>query len=114
MVVRAAGVVTFPAAHLSQCLHHARSISPDEPVGLHVWTERPSLIATMQSVALYDGEVCLGGAKIVRRGPSLFEDCKRDAGPHTRAHVAAVSVGESVLQGGREDAFATVNCDRIR
>jgi len=33
----------------------------------------PVIIATSQTVAIYQGEVCLGGAQILARGASVFE-----------------------------------------
>ena len=31
-------------------------------------------VAPLQSVAFYDGEVCLGGAQIIERGPTLLQE----------------------------------------
>ena len=42
--------------------------------GVRVRLEPPLLIALQQTVALYEGEVCLGGGLISRRGPSLYEE----------------------------------------
>lgn len=45
-----------------------------EDGGMRVRLEPPLLIALQQTVALYDGEVCLGGGLISWRGASLYEE----------------------------------------
>ena len=51
-------------------------------------------VAELQAVAFYDGDVCLGGAQIHTRGPSLLDEVK-----------GLERVGWNGGQGGRIDAF---------
>lgn len=56
----------------SDCLGTA-SLAAHPSLAYRVELSSPVIIAISQTVAIYEGEVCLGGAQILRRGPSVYE-----------------------------------------
>jgi tRNA (5-methylaminomethyl-2-thiouridylate)-methyltransferase len=69
--------VRHPGAIFGCTVELQRPNGGGAPSTLRVWLDEPvSGVAELQSIALYDGDICLGGATILERGPTLWEEAR--------------------------------------
>ena len=65
-----------PSRLFLECMEHEahsrHNVGPCSPQYI-VQLSSPVIIATSQTVAIYQDDICLGGAQILGRGPSMYE-----------------------------------------
>ena len=67
----------YPGVRTNNCTVEAFDTEGGARHGCQVWFELPlDGVAELQAVALYAGDVCLGGGTIRERGPSLLDEAR--------------------------------------